>query len=117
MPAYDYRCEDGHGYERREPFGSPPQHPCERCGKPARRQFHAPTVVFKGGGWYKTESRGKAPAEDDSASSAPAKTGDGDGKAASASGSASSGSGGKGAADKGSAAATASKAGAAGGAS
>ena len=111
MPAYDYRCEDGHGYERREPFGSPPQHPCEHCGKPARRQFNAPTVVFKGGGWYKTESRGKAPAEDGSASSAPAKTGDGDGKDSS------SGSGGKGTSDKGSAAAAASKAGAAGGGS
>lgn len=111
MPAYDYRCEDGHGYERREPFGSPPQHPCEHCGKPARRQFNAPTVVFKGGGWYKTESRGKAPAEDGSASSAPAKTGDSDGKDSS------SGSGGKGTSDKGAAAAAASKAGAAGGGS
>ena len=113
MPAYDYRCEDGHGYERREPFGSPAQHPCEHCGKPARRQFNAPTVVFKGGGWYKTESRGKAPAEDGSASSAPAKTGDGDGDGKDSS----SGSGGKGASDKGSAAAAASKAGAAGGGS
>ena len=60
MPAYDYMCEAGHLYEKREPFGSPPQQPCEECGEPARRQFSAPTVVFKGGGWYKTDSRGKA---------------------------------------------------------
>ena len=61
MPAYDYLCEIGHHYEKREPFGSPPQQPCEQCGAPARRQFSAPTVVFKGKGWYKTDSRGAAP--------------------------------------------------------
>lgn len=60
MPTYDYVCEAGHSYEKREPFGSPPQQPCGECGVPARRRFSAPPVVFKGGGWYKTESRGKA---------------------------------------------------------
>ena len=69
MPAYDYMCEAGHLYEKREPFGSPPQQPCAECGEPARRQFSAPTVVFKGGGWYKTDSRGKAqPSESTEAS-------------------------------------------------
>ncbi|MYD64596.1 MAG: FmdB family transcriptional regulator [Chloroflexi bacterium] len=61
MPAYDYMCEAGHHYEKREPFGAPPEQPCEECGEPARRQFSAPTVVFKGKGWYKTDSRGAAP--------------------------------------------------------
>ena len=70
MPAYDYLCEAGHHYEKREPFGSPPQQPCEECGQLARRQFSAPTVVFKGTGWYKTDSRGKAqPPEESSAAS------------------------------------------------
>ena len=70
MPAYDYLCEAGHHYEKREPFGSPPQQPCEECGQPARRQFSTPTVVFKGAGWYKTDSRGKAqPSEESSAAS------------------------------------------------
>lgn len=111
MPAYDYRCEDGHAYERREPFGSPVEHPCEDCGKPARRQFSAPTVVFKGSGWYKTESRGKAPAEDGSGSAAStetAKTGNGE---ASSSGSGSASPSGSGSKDSG--AASAPKAGAA----
>ena len=64
MPAYDYLCEVGHQYEKREPFGAPPQQPCEQCGVPARRQFSAPTVVFKGKGWYATDSRGAPPASE-----------------------------------------------------
>ena len=58
MPTYDYRCESGHRYEKRERFGSPAQQPCERCGKQAQRVLTSPTVVFKGSGWYKTDSRG-----------------------------------------------------------
>jgi putative FmdB family regulatory protein len=58
MPRYDYRCEAGHKYELQQPFGSPTEHPCERCGKPARRQLVAPPLVFKSGGFYKTSGRG-----------------------------------------------------------
>lgn len=57
MPAYDYRCERGHRYERREPFGSPTTHACEKCGRPAQRVLNAPAIAFKGDGWYKTDSR------------------------------------------------------------
>ena len=60
MPRYDYRCQAGHRYERQEPFGSPTEHPCEKCGKTAQRQISAPTVIFKGDGWYKTDSRDAA---------------------------------------------------------
>ncbi|MDA1062139.1 MAG: hypothetical protein O2895_04425 [Chloroflexi bacterium] len=58
MPTYDYRCPSGHRYEKREPFGSPAQQPCERCDKQAQRVLTSPTIVFKGSGWYKTDSRG-----------------------------------------------------------
>lgn len=61
MPAYDYRCERGHRYERREPFGSPKTHDCEKCGEPAHRVLRAPAIAFKGSGWYKTDSRGSEP--------------------------------------------------------
>lgn len=57
MPTYDYECEAGHRYERRESFGSPTTHACERCGKLAKRQLSAPPLIFKGGGWYVTDSR------------------------------------------------------------
>jgi putative FmdB family regulatory protein len=57
VPRYDYRCEDGHKYEVVESFGSPSVHPCQRCGKEARRQLVAPPLVFKGKGFYKTSGR------------------------------------------------------------
>ena len=58
MPRYDYRCRAGHVYEKQEPFGSPVEHPCERCGKTARRVLVAPPLIFKSGGFYKTSARG-----------------------------------------------------------
>lgn len=58
MPRYDYRCQAGHVYEKQEPFGSPAQQACQKCGKPALRLLVAPPLVFKGGGFYKTASRG-----------------------------------------------------------
>jgi putative FmdB family regulatory protein len=57
VPRYDYRCEAGHKYEKQEPFGSPAEHPCQRCGKPAHRLLVAPPLVFKGSGFYKTANR------------------------------------------------------------
>lgn len=57
MPRYDYRCEAGHKYEVTEPFGSPSVHPCQKCGKEARRVLVAPPLVFKGQGFYKTSGR------------------------------------------------------------
>jgi putative FmdB family regulatory protein len=58
VPRYDYRCDAGHKYELQQPFGSPSEHPCQRCGKTARRLLHARPLVFKGSGFYKTDSRG-----------------------------------------------------------
>ncbi len=55
MPRYDYQCEAGHRYEKTESFGSPAQQPCQRCGKPALRLLSAPSIVFKGSGWYSTD--------------------------------------------------------------
>ena len=59
MPTYEYRCDScRRRYERRESFSAPSSHPCERCGKgTATRILHAPTVVFKGSGFYVNDSR------------------------------------------------------------
>ena len=56
MPLYDYQCEAGHRVEKREPFGSPAHQPCDKCGKPAHRLLNAPPILFKGSGWYSTDS-------------------------------------------------------------
>ncbi len=75
MPTYDYRCEKGHRYERREPFGSSTTHLCEKCGKQATRVLTAPAIAFKGSGWYKTDSRGDEPRGAKSGSESKAKSG------------------------------------------
>jgi putative FmdB family regulatory protein len=58
VPRYDYQCESGHKYELQQPFGSPTEHDCQKCGKPARRIVTvAPPLVFKAGGYYKSSGR------------------------------------------------------------
>jgi len=58
MPTYEYKCSAGHQYELQQPFGSPAEQPCAKCGKLALRVLFAPPLVFKGGGFYKTANRG-----------------------------------------------------------
>lgn len=73
MPAYDYHCDAcGSTYELRQGFHAETTHVCEECGKgTAKRVLHAPRVVFKGAGWYATDSRKTSTAVDD-APAAPA---------------------------------------------
>jgi putative FmdB family regulatory protein len=59
LPTYAYRCEScGNQYEKRESFSAPARQKCPACGKPAQRVLFAPPIVFKGSGFYKTDSRG-----------------------------------------------------------
>lgn len=62
-------------------YSDPPVERCPSCGKKPRRLVTAPAIVFKGSGWYKTDSRASsAPAKSDSGKSSDAgsetKTGD-----------------------------------------
>ncbi len=58
MPRYDYKCATcGHVYEKREGFDAPPVQPCPDCTGVARRVLTPPAIVFKGSGWYATDSR------------------------------------------------------------
>ncbi|HEX5480580.1 MAG TPA: FmdB family zinc ribbon protein [Dehalococcoidia bacterium] len=59
MPTYEYACEGcGSRYEKRESFSAPARQKCPTCGKRANRVLQAPPIVFKGSGFYKTDSRG-----------------------------------------------------------
>ncbi len=71
MPTYDYRCDTcKKTYELRESFSAPMEHTCEQCGKgTAKRQLSAPRIVFKGSGFYATDSRSKTSAVADNGSS------------------------------------------------
>ncbi|MGH2500128.1 MAG: FmdB family zinc ribbon protein [Candidatus Limnocylindria bacterium] len=62
MPIYDYRCDHcGHAFSAVRSFSDRPLESCPSCGKRPRRLMGAPAIVFKGSGWYKTDSRGAAP--------------------------------------------------------
>lgn len=60
MPTYEYACEScGARYEKREGFDAKARQKCQQCGKnTAQRMLFAPPIVFKGSGFYKTDSRG-----------------------------------------------------------
>jgi putative FmdB family regulatory protein len=57
VPLYDYKCNNGHQYEMREGFDAPSRQPCPTCGDEAKRVLHPPPIVFKGSGFYITDSR------------------------------------------------------------
>lgn len=81
MPRYDYRCLDcQHQYEKREGFEAPALQKCPTCGGTARRVIHAPPILFKGSGFYITDSRPATPEAETAASSEPASPAKGDGE-------------------------------------
>jgi putative FmdB family regulatory protein len=57
VPTYAYRCPNGHQYELREGFDAPSRQDCVTCGAPAKRVLFPPPIVFKGSGFYITDSR------------------------------------------------------------
>jgi len=60
MPVYGYRCSRGHHFEVQQRITEPPLTQCPECGAPVTRVFYPVGIIFKGGGFYKTDSRGAA---------------------------------------------------------
>jgi putative FmdB family regulatory protein len=58
MPTYEYLCSKcGNQYEKREGFDAPARQRCPKCRGAAQRMLFAPPIVFKGSGFYVTDSR------------------------------------------------------------
>lgn len=58
MPTYHYRCSDcGHEFDQFQKFSEDPLRDCPSCGGSVQRVIGAVGVVFKGSGWYITDSR------------------------------------------------------------
>lgn len=58
MPTYEYRCPEGHDFERffRKISDASAQVPCPTCGKIGERQISAGAgLLFKGSGFYLTD--------------------------------------------------------------
>ncbi|WP_448642469.1 FmdB family zinc ribbon protein [Geodermatophilus sp. URMC 63] len=71
MPTYQYACtnpEDRHQFEVVQSFTDAPVAECPTCGAPVRKVYGSVGVVFKGSGFYRTDSRSKASAGDSSSS-------------------------------------------------
>lgn len=61
MPTYEYACTDcGHDLEAVQSFSDDPLTICPECGGALRKVFGNVGVVFKGSGFYRTDSRGKS---------------------------------------------------------
>jgi len=58
MPTYDFRCPNGHDFERfyKTISTAPSEVPCPDCGAVATRQLSGGAgLVFKGSGFYLTD--------------------------------------------------------------
>jgi putative FmdB family regulatory protein len=63
MPTYEYACtECGDRTEVVQSISDPSLTTCAICGGTLRKVFSPVGIVFKGSGFYRTDSRGKAPA-------------------------------------------------------
>ena len=61
MPTYQYRCTTcGHDLEAVQKFTDATLTECPDCGGSLRKVFNAVGVVFKGSGFYRTDSRNGA---------------------------------------------------------
>ncbi|HTX58340.1 MAG TPA: FmdB family zinc ribbon protein [Verrucomicrobiae bacterium] len=83
MPLYDYACTQcGSVTEVRHGFDESHEGVCARCGGPLKRVFSAAPILFKGPGFYLTDSRKAGagssepakPAETPAASSGPSES-------------------------------------------
>jgi len=74
VPTYQYTCTDcGHFLEAHQSFSEDSLTVCPVCGGKLRKVFNAVGVVFKGSGFYRTDSRNGS-SSGDAASSSPAKS-------------------------------------------
>jgi putative FmdB family regulatory protein len=72
VPTYEYACtnpEGKHQFERVQSFSDAPVTECPECGAPVRKVYGSVGVVFKGSGFYRTDSRKSASASDGASTS------------------------------------------------
>ncbi len=62
MPIYEYRCPDGHHFERFQAMTAPAPEECDVCGaSPVELVLYPVAIHYKGSGFYTTDyGKGKA---------------------------------------------------------
>ena len=69
MPTYQYACREcGHAFEQVQSFSDDTLTDCPECEGRLRKVFNAVGVVFKGSGFYRTDSRKKESSSETAAS-------------------------------------------------
>lgn len=69
MPTYEYRCDScDRNFDIVQSFHDEPLTACPTCGSPVRKVFGNVGIVFKGSGFYKTDSRSGTAATKDGGS-------------------------------------------------
>ena len=75
MPTYEYACtECGDRTEVVQSISDAPLTTCTVCGGQLRKVFSPVGIVFKGSGFYRTDSRGKPAKTDGDKTKKPAET-------------------------------------------
>ena len=66
MPLYEYKClKCGRRTEKIENVAGPHLKKCPHCGGKVESVITAPSIQFKGAGWYVTDYGGKKPGTSD----------------------------------------------------
>ncbi len=77
MPLYEYACDScGETIEALQRFSDPPLETCGSCGGSLEKLISAPSIQFKGSGWYVTDYARKdaSPKNTETTKAEPAKT-------------------------------------------
>src|SRR3954470_3493160 len=76
MPIYEYRCPEGHTFERFQSMTAPAPEKCDVCGAaPVEIVLYPVAIHYKGSGFYTTDY-GKSKAANKEGSDAGASSGD-----------------------------------------
>jgi putative FmdB family regulatory protein len=79
MPFYEYRCPEGHVFERFQSMTAPAPEKCDACGAtPVELVLYPIAIHYKGSGFYSTDygKKGKAAAKKDGGSDSGSSSGD-----------------------------------------
>lgn len=68
MPTYEYTCKScGENFEVFQSFSEKPLKKHKDCGGQLQKVFHVRGIVFKGSGFYATDSKGASKSKDEGA--------------------------------------------------
>jgi putative FmdB family regulatory protein len=66
LPIYEYRCPNGHTFERFQSMTAPPPETCDVCGAaPVELVLYPVAIHYKGSGFYSTDYGKGKPAKKD----------------------------------------------------